>query len=46
MTVEDLRVYVKERVAPYTYPRTVWSLPALPKGPTGRILRREIRPPR
>jgi hypothetical protein len=46
VTVEDLRVYVKERVAPYKYPRTVWSLPALPKGPTGKILKREIRPPR
>ncbi|MBL1085229.1 long-chain fatty acid--CoA ligase [Streptomyces actinomycinicus] len=42
---EDLQSYVKERVAPYKYPRTVWLLPALPKGPTGKILKREIRSP-
>jgi long-chain acyl-CoA synthetase len=32
-------------VAPYKYPRHVWLLAALPKGPTGKVLKREIRPP-
>ncbi|MER6348022.1 long-chain-fatty-acid--CoA ligase [Streptomyces sp. NPDC001595] len=41
-TADELRAYVKERVAPYKYPRTVHLLPALPKGPTGKILKREI----
>jgi long-chain acyl-CoA synthetase len=39
---EDLRAFVKERVAAYKYPRRVWLVDALPKGPTGKILRREI----
>ncbi|WP_225830107.1 long-chain fatty acid--CoA ligase [Streptomyces sp. NK08204] len=45
-TAEDLRAFVKERVAPYKYPRNLWLVPALPKGPTGKILKREIRLPR
>jgi long-chain acyl-CoA synthetase len=32
-------------VAAYKYPRVVWFLDALPKGPTGKVLRREIKPP-
>jgi long-chain acyl-CoA synthetase len=44
-TPEQLRQYVKERVAPYKYPRYVWLVDELPKGPTGKILKREIRPP-
>ncbi|NIH81739.1 long-chain-fatty-acid--CoA ligase [Amycolatopsis viridis] len=41
-TADDLRDYVKERVAAYKYPRQVWLVPELPKGPTGKILKREI----
>ncbi len=44
-TVEDLRAYVKSQVAAYKYPRRVWLLDALPKGPTGKILKREIHAP-
>ncbi len=36
---------MKERVAAYKYPRRVWLEAELPKGPTGKILRREVRPP-
>ncbi|GLZ45649.1 long-chain-fatty-acid--CoA ligase [Actinomycetospora sp. NBRC 106375] len=43
--VEELRAFAKERVAAYKYPRHVWLLDELPKGPTGKILRREIVPP-
>ena len=39
---DDIRSFVKERVAAYKYPRRVWLVDALPKGPTGKILRREI----
>jgi long-chain acyl-CoA synthetase len=42
---EDLRTYVKEQVAGYKYPRKVWLVDELPKGPTGKILKREIEPP-
>ena len=44
-TPEDIIAYTKERIAAYKYPRTVWVVPPLPKGPTGKILRREVRPP-
>jgi long-chain acyl-CoA synthetase len=44
-TPEELRAYVKERVAAYKYPRHVWLVDELPKGPTGKILRREVRRP-
>ena len=44
-TPEELRAFAKERVAAYKYPRHVWLVDALPKGPTGKILRREVRPP-
>jgi long-chain acyl-CoA synthetase len=43
--VEELREFVKERVAAYKYPRHVWLVSDLPKGSTGKILRREVRPP-
>jgi long-chain acyl-CoA synthetase len=44
-TPEELRAYMKERVAAYKYPRTVHIVDELPKGPTGKILKREIKPP-
>jgi len=39
---EELREYVKARIAPYKYPRHVWLVDALPHGPTGKIVKREI----
>jgi long-chain acyl-CoA synthetase len=42
---EELRDYVKGHVAAYKYPRHVWFVKELPKGPTGKILKREIEPP-
>jgi long-chain acyl-CoA synthetase len=44
-TADDLQAYVKGQVAAYKYPRRIWLLDALPKGPTGKVLKREIRPP-
>jgi long-chain acyl-CoA synthetase len=44
-TTAELQQFVKERVAAYKYPRRVWLVESLPKGPTGKILRREVRPP-
>ncbi|GAB3715395.1 long-chain-fatty-acid--CoA ligase [Mariniluteicoccus flavus] len=40
-TPDELRDWVKERVAAYKYPRKV-RFGELPKGPTGKILKREI----
>jgi long-chain acyl-CoA synthetase len=42
---EELRDYVRQQVAAYKYPRRVWLVDELPKGPTGKILKREIKPP-
>ncbi|MUL83937.1 MULTISPECIES: long-chain fatty acid--CoA ligase [unclassified Mycolicibacterium] len=39
---EELRDFVKRQVAAYKYPRRVWIVDALPKGPTGKIQRRDI----
>jgi long-chain acyl-CoA synthetase len=44
-TPEELRDFMKGRVAAYKYPRTVWLVDELPKGPTGKILKREIEVP-
>ena len=42
---EEVCSYVKERIAAYKYPRVVWFLDDLPKGPTGKILKRQIERP-
>ncbi|MGN6190352.1 MAG: long-chain-fatty-acid--CoA ligase [Conexibacter sp.] len=44
-TPDELQAFVKERVAAYKYPRHVWLVGELPKGPTGKILKREIAAP-
>jgi long-chain acyl-CoA synthetase len=41
----ELRDFVKGRVAAYKYPRQIWFVDELPKGPTGKILKREIKSP-
>jgi long-chain acyl-CoA synthetase len=42
ITAEELRDYVKGQVAAYKYPRHVWIVDVLPKGPTGKIQKRDI----
>ncbi len=44
-SAEELRDFVKSQVAAYKYPRDIWFVDELPKGPTGKILKREIEPP-
>jgi long-chain acyl-CoA synthetase len=44
-TPEELRSFVRDKVAAYKYPRQIWLVESLPKGPTGKILRREVHPP-
>jgi long-chain acyl-CoA synthetase len=44
-TEAELRDFVKEQVAAYKYPRRIWIVDELPKGPTGKILKREIEVP-
>jgi len=45
LSPEEVSAYVKDRIAAYKYPRIVWFLDELPKGPTGKILKREIEAP-
>jgi long-chain acyl-CoA synthetase len=42
VSAEELRDYVKGQVAAYKYPRHVWMVDVLPKGPTGKIQKRDI----
>jgi long-chain acyl-CoA synthetase len=44
-TPDELRSFTRDRVAAYKYPRRVWLVDSLPKGPTGKIMRREVKPP-
>jgi long-chain acyl-CoA synthetase len=41
-TPDELQAWAKERVAAYKYPRRVVLVDELPKGPTGKILKRSI----
>lgn len=41
--VELLQTHVKKQIAPYKYPRRVQFIEALPKTPTGKILRYKLR---
>jgi long-chain acyl-CoA synthetase len=40
---EELVAFAKERLAAYKYPREVRIVDELPKGPTGKILKKELR---
>ncbi|MCM0673157.1 long-chain fatty acid--CoA ligase [Micromonospora phytophila] len=43
VTPDDLVAYCKEQLAAYKYPRQVRIVEELPKGPTGKLLKREIK---
>jgi long-chain acyl-CoA synthetase len=45
ISAEELREFALERLAKYKVPSKVWFLDELPKGPTGKILKRELKPP-
>jgi len=42
VTEEQLRDYVRDRVAESKYPRRLWFAPALPRSATGKVLKRAI----
>jgi len=43
LDADTLRGWTKERLAAYKYPRVIEFAESLPKGPTGKILKRELR---
>jgi long-chain acyl-CoA synthetase len=44
-TEAEIREFVKANVAAYKYPRHLWFVDELPKGATGKILKRAIEAP-
>jgi long-chain acyl-CoA synthetase len=44
-SADDIKSFAKEQVASYKYPRKIWFVDELPKGPTGKILKREVEVP-
>jgi len=42
-TTDEIIAYTKERLAAYKYPREVRIIAELPKGPTGKILKKDLR---
>lgn len=43
VTTEDIQAHCDEMLAPFKAPRLVEFVPSLPKGPTGKILKRIVR---
>lgn len=43
ITPEEIKEYLQQRMAKYKWPRDVEVLDELPKGPTGKILKRELK---
>jgi long-chain acyl-CoA synthetase len=43
LAADDVIAYCKERLAAYKYPREIRFVDDLPKGPTGKILKAELR---
>ncbi len=41
-TANDIRTFVRERIAPYKAPKEVYFLDEMPKTPTGKILKRDL----
>jgi 2-aminobenzoate-CoA ligase len=41
----ELQDFVKQRIAPYKYPRTIEFMDALPKTATGKLQRKALRQP-
>jgi long-chain acyl-CoA synthetase len=41
-TEQELRAFVRERIAPYKTPRDIHFVEQLPLGPTGKVLKREL----
>jgi long-chain acyl-CoA synthetase len=44
-TPDEIRDFVSGQLAAYKYPRHIWIVDELPKGPTGKIMKREIELP-
>ncbi len=45
LTVEELTLFCRERLADYKVPRHVWFIDALPRNATGKVLKNALPPP-
>jgi long-chain acyl-CoA synthetase len=45
ISADEIRDFALDKLAKYKVPSRVWFLDELPKGPTGKILKRELEPP-
>jgi long-chain acyl-CoA synthetase len=45
LSADEIRDFALDKLAKYKVPTKIWFLDELPKGPTGKILKRELRPP-
>jgi acyl-CoA synthetase (AMP-forming)/AMP-acid ligase II len=45
VTTEELIAFARERIASYKLPKSIDFVEALPRNPTGKILKRELRAP-
>jgi len=43
LTADEIKEYLQQRIAKYKWPKEVEVLKELPKGPTGKILKRELK---
>jgi acyl-CoA synthetase (AMP-forming)/AMP-acid ligase II len=43
LTDDEIRRFVKERLAPYKYPRIIHLVDDLPKSHTGKVLKKALR---
>jgi len=44
-TAQEIRAFVRERIAPYKTPKEVYFMDQLPMTPTGKVLKRELKVP-
>jgi len=45
LSADEVRDFALDKLAKYKVPTKIWFLDELPKGPTGKILKRELKPP-
>ena len=45
VTTDDIIAFVRERIAGYKVPKSIDVVSALPRNPSGKVLRRELRAP-
>jgi long-chain acyl-CoA synthetase len=45
LPADEIREFALDKLAKYKVPTKIWFLDELPKGPTGKILKRELEPP-